>query len=318
MSHTHHVVETKTRGINIAFWLTSILFIAEIIGGLITNSLAILSDAWHLLSDILALGVSWFALRQTRRPANKRLTFGYHRVGIFAAFFNNVTLIGISFYIYYKAITRIFTPEPVGSLGMIYLALLGVLVTGTIVLFLKKEKQNLNVKSAVLHFVGDVFSYAGVIIGGVLLHFTGWLWIDPMISIIFASVILRGAFRMLRESIRILLEAVPEGLNVDMIKEVMEQVPGVHAVHDIHVWGISAEEVMLTAHVVVKNQPVSEGHDLLHDVKKALYEHFHIWHSVLQLETIQYQETDQAQKKFDPNLSADPQIGINMVLMKKN
>ncbi|MFV9511775.1 cation diffusion facilitator family transporter [Tepidibacillus sp. LV47] len=319
VQHAHHVTDKKSTGINIAFWLTFLLFVAEIIGGILTNSLAILSDAWYLLSDILALGVSWFALRQARKPANKRLTFGYHRFGIFAAFFNNLTLIAISFYIFYTAVLRIFHPKEVKSLGMVYLAILGLVITGTIVLFLRKEEQNLNVRSAVLHFVGDVFSYAGVILGGMILHFTGWLWIDPIISIVFASIILRGAFSMLRESFWILLEGVPSNFDVDEITKDMESVPGVHSVHDVHIWGISAEEVMLTAHIVVEEQPVSEGHDLLHEVKKVLRGKYGIRHSILQLETIDYQEKNKGERKFDPNLSPDPKMGFDIVsLTRKN
>jgi len=317
MQHAHHLTNSKSVGINIAFWLTFFLFLAEIVGGIFTGSLAILSDAWHLLSDLLALGVSWFALRQAIKPANEKLTFGYHRFGIFAAFFNNLTLIGISFYIFYTAVIRIFNPREVKSMGMVYLAILGLVITATIVFFLRKEDQNLNVKSAVLHFVGDVFSYAGVVLGGIVLHFTGWLWIDPVISIVFASIILRGAFKMLKESFWILLEGVPSNFNVDQISKDMESVPGVHSVHDVHIWGISAEEVMLTAHAVVEEQPVSEGHDLLHEVKKVLREKYGIWHSILQLETINYQEKNKGERKFNPNLSPDPKMGFDMVSVNK-
>lgn len=318
LPHTHHAMVKKNKGISIAFWFTMLLFIAEIIGGYLTNSLAILSDAWHLLSDILALGVSWFALRQSTRPANKKLTFGYHRIGIFAALINNLSLIGISGYIYYTAIRRIFYPEQVESIGMIYLAILGVLVTTTIVFFLKREDQNLNVKSALLHFVGDVFSYAGVIIGGILLNYTGWMWIDPVISILFASVILKGAFRMLRESIRILLEAVPDGLDLDEIKEEVIKVKGVCSVHDVHVWGVSSEEVMLTAHIVTDNKSVFEGHRLLHEVKDLLNEQFGIWHSILQLETIEniQEELDEIEN-FNSNNHVNTKIGFNMLSMTK-
>lgn len=291
MNHPHHKLNLSLKGINSAFWLTLGLFIAEVIGGILTNSLAIMSDAWHLLSDLLALGISWFALWQGTRPADKKLTFGYHRFGIFAAFLNNLTLIGISFFIFYKAISRFFNPEAVHSVGMIYLAVLGVAISGLIVLLLRKEEQNLNIKSAILHFIGDVFSYAGVILGGILLNITNWLWIDPLISIIFASIILRGAFKMLIESIRILLEAVPQGMNVDEIKNSLEKIPGVQSIHDIHVWGISAEEVMLTAHMVVENISIEQSHDLLGRVKKELKKQFNIWHSIFQLETIEYQKS---------------------------
>ena len=288
--HPHHKSTISMKGINLAFWLTLALFIVEIIGGLITNSLAILSDAWHLLSDILALGISWFALWQATKPANKKLTYGYHRLGIFAAFINNLTLIGISGFIFYKAIQRLYHPQEVESLGMIYLAVLGVAVSALIVFFLRKEEQNINVKSAVLHFVGDVFSYAGVIIGGILLFLTNWLWIDALISMIFASIILRGALKMLLESIRILLEAVPEGFDIDEIKGVIKEVNGVYSVHDVHVWGISSDEIMLTAHLVVENISIEQSHQLLSNVKKEIRNKYKIWHSNFQLETRSYQQ----------------------------
>ncbi len=288
MIHPHHKENVDMGGLNAAFWLTFVLFIAEIIGGIATNSLAILSDAWHLLSDLLALGISWFALWQAKKPANNRLTFGYHRFGIFAALINNLTLIGISVYIFYKAIYRFTHPEQIKSLGMIFLAVLGVVITAMVVLFLRKGEQELHVKSTILHFVGDVFSYTGVIIGGILLYLTNWLWIDSVISIVFASIILRNTFKMLKETIRILLEAVPDGYNIDDIKGKIEQIPGVFSTHDIHVWGISTDEVMFTAHVVVDNISIEQSHILLHEIKKELKTSFNIWHSIFQLETYQY------------------------------
>lgn len=285
MAHFHHYEKVNLRGLNIAFFLTLTLFVAEIIGGLITNSLAILSDAWHLLTDILALSISWFALWQTKKPANRRLTYGYHRIGIFAAFINNLSLIGISFYIFYKAIYRLFNPVEVKSLGMVSLAILGVIVSGTIVLLLRKQEDNLNIKSATLHFIGDILSYIGVVIAGILLYFTNWLWIDPVISIIFAAIILNSAFRMLVPAVKILLEAVPDSINLEDIEKTIIEIPGVKSVHDIHVWGISLEEIMLTAHIVVDNTSISEGHNLIHDVKNNLYKRYKIWHVILQLET---------------------------------
>ncbi len=284
MIHYHHLKNTKKQGINIAFWLTFFLFFAEVVGGFLTNSLAIISDAWHLLSDLLALAVSWFALHQAAKPANTRLTYGYHRLGIFAALINNVTLIGISFFIIYSAIHRFFYPIEVKSIGMIFLAALGFIITSIIVFFLKREGQNLNIKSATFHFIGDAYSYVGVVIGGILLYYTNWFWIDPLLSILFASIIFRGAFMMLKETIKILMEAVPEGYDVGEIKTSLEKIPGIHSAHDIHVWGISAEEVMLTAHVVIDDIPVSKGYDILQEAKKMLHVNYDIWHSNFQLE----------------------------------
>lgn len=267
-----------------AFGLTFILFISQLIGGYLSNSLAIISDAWHLLSDLLALSVSWFALAQAKRPANHRMTYGYHRFGIFAALFNNLTLIGISVFIYIFAIGRIISPQPVHAPAMMMLALVGFVVTFIIVVLLKRGEQNLNTKSALLHFFGDVLSYAGVVLGGIIIYYTGWLWVDPLLSIVFATIITVNAWKMLKESVLILLQAVPAELDVRLVERKLLALSGVKAVRDLHIWSLTSEKVMLSAHITTSFDKLEDTEDLLVIIQHQMAD-LGIRHCTIQFET---------------------------------
>lgn len=269
--------------IRISFFITCIMFIIQLIGGFLTNSLAILSDTWHLSTDILALFLSWFAIRQTRKPANETHTYGYHRFGSLAALINGLTLIAISLFIAYQSIVRLTDPTHVHSTGMIGLAIIGFFATLLITFILKNGKENINVKSAFLHFLGDVLSYFSIIIGGIIIYFTDLYWIDPILSGIFALVILRNAWKVTREASIILLEAVPGNLSTHDIKERLLLEPEIIKVLDLHVWALSNQHISLSTHLTIGNMEVQETAPLIYRIEEILYKEFGIAHTTIQL-----------------------------------
>src|SRR5216684_7449581 len=234
-THTHG---TARQSLRLAFFLTLIILLAELVGGLVANSLALLSDAGHVVTDIFALGLAWFATVQAERPANARKTFGYHRVGILAALVNAVTLILIAFAITWEAIQRFQHPQPVQPLVMFLSAGIGIAVNLFIGFGLRKEGHSLNVRAATFHVFGDVIASVGVIIAGIIILLTGLTLADPLLSVGIAVLIAVGAWRILRETTDILLEAVPKGLSMPGLVKDMKSVEGIQDVHDLHVWSI--------------------------------------------------------------------------------
>jgi len=277
--------------LRLAFFLTVIILVAELVGGLLANSLALLSDAGHVITDIFALGLAWFATVQAERPANARKTFGYHRVGILAALVNAVTLIVIAFAILLEAIQRFQHPEPVQPLIMFLAAGIGVVVNLTIGFGLLREGDNLNVRAAMLHVFGDVGASAGVIVAGIIILLTGWTIVDPLLSVGIAVLIALGAWRILRETTEILLEAVPKGLSMlDLVRD-MKSVQGVQDVHDLHVWCITSNMYALSCHALIDDLPPSDSSAILHSLNTILSEKYHIGHATIQFECQPHQET---------------------------
>src|SRR5215471_3579416 len=235
--HSHSLAGTKLRT---AFALTALILVVELVGGLLSHSLALLSDAGHVLTDIVALGLAWFATVQATRPANARKTFGYHRTGILAALANAITLILIVVAIGYEAIQRFQHPETVTPWLMFVSAAVGIGVNLYIGLGLQQEGgENLNVRAAMLHVFGDVGASVGVVVGGVIILLTGWYPADPLISLLIAVLIARGAWKVLHETVDILMEATPKDLNVAQLVRDVIRVPGVVDVHDLHIWSIA-------------------------------------------------------------------------------
>ena len=287
-THTHSMARNSLR---LAFLLTVIILVAELVGGLLANSLALLSDAGHVVTDIFALGLAWFATVQAERPANARKTFGYHRVGILAALVNAVTLIVIAFAILLEAIQRFQHPEPVQPLIMFLAAGIGVVVNLIIGFGLLREGDNLNVRAAMLHVFGDVGASAGVIVAGIIILLTGWTIVDPLLSVGIAVLIAVGAWRILRETTDILMEAVPKGLSMlDLVKD-MKSVQGVQDVHDLHVWCITSNMYALSCHALIDDLPPSDSSAILHSLNTILSEKYHIGHATIQFECQPHQET---------------------------
>jgi cobalt-zinc-cadmium efflux system protein len=280
-NHTHGMARQKLR---LAFFLTVIILLVELVGGLLANSLALLSDAGHVITDIFALGLAWFAIVQAERPANARKTFGYHRVGILAALVNSITLIIIAFAILLEAIQRFHHPEPVLPFIMFLSAGIGIVVNLFIGFGLQKEGDNLNVRAAALHVFGDVGVSLGVIVAGVIILLTGWTIADPLLSVGITVLLAVGAWRILRETTNILLEAVPKGLSMPSLVRDMKKVNGVKDVHDLHVWSITSNMYALSCHALIDNLPPSKSSSILHSLNTMLCEKYHIGHATIQFE----------------------------------
>jgi len=287
-NHTHGLARNSLR---LAFFLTLIILLAEVVGGLLANSLALLSDAGHVVTDIFALGLAWFATVQAERPPNARKTFGYHRVGILAALVNAVTLIVIAFAIILEAAQRFQHPEKVQPQIMFLAAGIGIIINLIIGFGLFKEASNLNVRAAMLHVFGDVGASAAVIVAGVIILFTGWTFIDPLLSVGIAVLIAIGAWRILRETTDILLESVPKGVSMPGLVKDMKSIEGIQNVHDLHVWSITSNMYALSCHALIADLPQSDSSVILHSLNTMLSEKYHIGHVTIQFECDPHQET---------------------------
>lgn len=287
-SHTHALAKHSLR---LAFFLTIIILAVELIGGFLANSLALFSDAGHIVTDIFALGLAWFATVQAERPANARKTFGYHRVGILAALINAVTLIVIALAITGEAIQRFQHPQPVQPLIMFLAAGVGIVVNLYIGFGLQKESNNLNMRAAALHVFSDVAASIGVIIAGVIILLTHWTLADPLLSVGIAVLIAFGAWRLLRETTDILLEACPKGISMANLVDDMKRIEGVQDVHDLHVWSITSSMYALSCHILIDDLPPSGSSAILQSLTTMLNERYHIGHTTIQFESHSHQGT---------------------------
>ncbi|AET68209.1 cation diffusion facilitator family transporter [Desulfosporosinus orientis DSM 765] len=268
----------------ISITLVGIILVVKICFALFTKSLALLSDSWHLMTDFSALIISWWGLKIGSKRPDYKNTYGYYRYGVLTALINNVSLIAVSLLIFYKAIDRFFHPITVEPQGMIFVAIVGMIVNIAIVLNLKKNTNNLNVKSAFLHFVGDALADLGVLIGGIVIFFTGWSNIDTLLSAGLACLILRSALKMTRECLIIFLESVPEDISIQQLRSSILEIKGVKGVSDIHVWSISKEIKSMTAHVWVHDVSKEQSSELLHSIQHTIFDKFGISHSTIQFE----------------------------------
>jgi cobalt-zinc-cadmium efflux system protein len=269
----------------IALSITLLMMIAEVIGGLLSNSLALLSDAGHMLTDNLALLLSFFAMMFATMPATEKKTFGFYRLEILAALINGIVLVLISLYIIYQAYLRMINPQRVEGMLMLIVAGIGLVanIIGAVVL-MKHSHANLNIRGAYLHIVGDALSSVGVVIGGVIILYTGWYLIDPIISILISLVIIYGAWALVKESVSILLESVPAHINIETVAAEISKIRGVREAYHIHVWTITSGVHALSAHILIDDQLVSRSRDLIDDIRALLADKFKILHSTIQLE----------------------------------
>jgi cobalt-zinc-cadmium efflux system protein len=273
------------RPLLIALGITSVVMLAEFVGGLLANSLALLSDAAHMLADVLALLLSIVAFRFSSRPPTNRTTFGFYRLEIFAAQINGGILVFLSLFIFYEAYQRLLQPEPIKSLLMMIIASVGLLANAASALVLhKSSRKNLNVKAAFLHIMGDLFSSAGVIIGGIVIYFTGWFVIDPILSLMIGLIILKGAYSVVKETGIVLLEAVPKHIKLERLIREVESIEGIESFHDVHVWTITSGLYALSGHVQIQDQRISESTQIMEGVKEYLTQRYHIDHTTLQFE----------------------------------
>ena len=278
------VFDSRCRPLAIALGITFLYFVVEVIGGIYTNSLALLSDAGHMLSDIAALSLSLCAFQIARRPATPQKTFGYHRLEIVAALVNGLVLWLIVGVIFHEAYQRFFTPPEVHSWGMLIIATIGLAVNIVAGLILyQSHHESLNVHSAFLHVVGDALGSVGAMIAALIMISTGWYLADPLISFLIGALILYTSWGLIRESADILMQSVPRGIRLDEVQNSMESLTGVLKVHDLHVWAVTSGVFTLSAHAVVNGD--RDFHQVLSEMEKILGERFKIRHTTIQLET---------------------------------
>jgi len=283
--HSHDVkVEGYEKPLWIALILTASFMVAEVVGGILTNSLALISDAAHMFTDSAALAISLLAIQIGKKAADKKRTFGYHRFEILAAAFNAILLFGVAIYILVEAFLRISNPPDIQSNLMLIIASLGLLVNLIAMKLLSQSKDDsLNVKGAYLEVWSDMLGSVGVIVGALLIRWTGWGWIDSVIAVGIGLWVLPRAWALLKQSTHILLEGTPEHLNIDEIKQALSSHWGVDSIHDLHVWSISSGKSSLSVHVVCQHREV-DWPDLLHQIRAMLAVRFDLHHTTIQLE----------------------------------
>ena len=276
--------------------LTSLILAAEVVGGLWSGSLALLSDAAHVFSDIFALALSYFALRLAARPPDDRHSFGWHRAEVIAALVNGASLLVIAIGIWVEAVKRWQAPLEIKGTEMLVIAIIGLVVNIIVAVILgghdhthdhphdAHEKRNLNVHSAYLHVLGDLVSSIGVIAAAVIIQLTGARWIDPLISMVIGIIILVSAYRLLRSSLHILIEGVPEGLTIQQLNKVITNIEEVETVHDLHVWSLGSNQVSLSAHVVLSPENFRQQQPVLEKIRNLLAAEYGIRHTTLQFE----------------------------------
>jgi cobalt-zinc-cadmium efflux system protein len=286
MEHHSHRQENPSGRLLISILLNGLITLVEIGGGIFSNSLALISDAIHNLSDTLALILAWLANKFSGRKPNARRTFGYKRFEILSAFLNASILTAISIYLIYEAILRFLHSEPVRSGLMLMIALIGLGANLISMLFLHRDShKNLNIKAAYLHMFGDTLSSVAVVGGAILIYFTTVVWIDPLLTVIISIVIIFQAYKILRESVDILMQSTPESLDLDEIKILLEKHPMIKNIHHVHCWRLQDHDILFEAHIETSEDLLlSESGKLLNEVEGILKKNFHITHTTLQVE----------------------------------
>jgi len=276
----------KVSRLKMVIIITAIVIGIEVVGGFLANSLALLSDAGHMLTHLFALGMSFFAIVLAARPVTKEKTYGFYRAEILVAFVNGIVLLFLTVFIFYKAIFRIISPQPVAELQMLLVAILGLAANGTGIFLLHGiGRGDINVKSAFLHLIGDTASSGAVVLGGLIIYYTGNFLIDPLVSILICILILMWAGKLLAESTNILLEATPKHVDIDeMVSFIKRRVPAVKAIHHVHVWVITSHIYAMTAHVIVEDITVSQSHKILEKINQLVANQFNISHTNIQFE----------------------------------
>ncbi len=270
--------------IKLSLLLTFCFVIVEFVSGIRANSLALLSDSGHNFSDGFALLLSWYALRVAQKPATSSKTYGFHRVGILTALFNALTLVTIAIFIFTEAYHLFVHPQHVMSGLMIGVAAIAFVLNTTIAVVLRGEaKHDVNIRGAYIHMAGDALSSIGVVIAGVAIHFTHWSYADPLVSVLIGAFIIYTSLGIVRETLNVLLEASPLGMDVEALVTEMQDVAGVHDVHDLHVWTIANGMNALSCHVIIEDSCTDRAADIVADVKRVLVTH-NVPHSTIETE----------------------------------
>lgn len=287
MGHQHeHNMQKEGGKLLFTVVLNFIITAAEIVGGIFANSLALISDAIHNLSDGIAILITYITYRISNKSTDYRHTFGYKRIQIIAALFNSVTLIAICIYLLYEAYSRFMNPEPIKSVPMFVVALIGLLANLLSVLLLRTHsKENLNIKAAYLHLIGDTLSSVAVIVGGVLIYFYRIYWIDPLITVLISLYIIKETYSVLYETYKILMQQTPASISIDKVVGALTDIREIKGVHHVHIWNLTDQEIYFEGHIdLVKDMQVSESQIILDKAQRKLKELFEIHHVTLQVE----------------------------------
>ena len=284
LAFVERVSQTGAR-LRLGLALTLAVLVIELAGGVLSHSLALLSDAGHVLTDVFALGLAWFAVEQSKRPADQRRTYGYHRVGILAALLNAVTLIVIVLAIGFEAVRRIMDPAPIQGGVVIATALVAIAINAFVILTLRGDGVNLNLRAAMLHVTGDVAASAGVVIAGAVILLTGWLYIDPILSLAIAAFIAYGAWGIVRETVNLLMEGTPPEVNLAAVTAEISATKLVTGIHDLHVWALSSDEMALSCHIVIADTSLGDAEHVVRDLESKLCDRFAIGHTTIQVES---------------------------------
>lgn len=286
MSSYDELRARNKRSLRLALGITLLFFIVEVVGGILTNSLALLSDAGHMLTDVLALGMSLFAIWFARRPPTQRHSFGYHRLEIFAALLNGLTLVGVSLYIFIEAYHRLQSPPEVAGVPMLIIAVIGLVVNLVNGFILHSSKDHsLNIKGAYLHVLGDALGSVGAIVAGIIMITTGWMYADPIFSVVIGIIIIASSFHLLRETVHVLMQGTPEGIKPQEVRDAIQQLEYVRDTHDLHIWTLTNGIEAMTVHINADQALSLEEQDrLIHRIQRLTREDFGIQHTTIQVE----------------------------------
>src|SRR5579884_1461641 len=282
--HDHSYGQQTGRVLLVSLALTVTFVFAEAIAGWRSHSLALLSDAGHNLTDAVGLVLAGIGYLFQSRPGDHRKTFGYHRTGVLAAFINALLLAGISVALFYESYERLRNPEPVVESVMIWIAAIGLALNLGIAWGLNHGRSDLNLRAAWIHMIGDAASCVGIIVGAIIIHYTGWLAVDPVLSILIGIAIVWTAWDIFKDSLNILLEGLPKGLELAKVTEEIRHIDGVLDIHDLHIWSLGSEAHALSCHVLIDDMPPSASDSILRCVNRVLGERFDIYHTTIQFE----------------------------------
>ncbi len=276
------IIQKKFR---IFIWLSLFVLIMEVAGGVITNSLALFSDAGHVLIDLLALLLAYFAMRLARRGTTEQFTYGYYRAEILAAMVNAIVLFMLTILIFYESYLRFLTPQPINGPEMFVIAIIGLAANLYVVVKMHgDERENLNVRGAYLHVLSDTISSVGVVCGGFLIILTGNYIFDPIVSAAIGVFILVNCLGLVRESVRILMEAVPKNIDLQQVSDDIKKIPRVKEIHDLHIWSIASDVCALSSHIVIDTEDVNALNSIIGQINEMLKTKYNITHSVIQAE----------------------------------
>jgi cobalt-zinc-cadmium efflux system protein len=285
--HSHHHEGKSGRALIWSLIATTLFVAIEVVAGIRAHSLALLSDAGHNATDALALLLAWFAVFIQRMPADESRTFGYHRAGVLAAFINALTLVLLSGWIVYESWLRLLHPVPVDDRAMLWVALGAVVLNGGVMLGIQRSgDKSLNLRAAYIHMAGDMLGAIGIIAGSLVIRFTGWMEADPVLSAIIAVLIIWTSWDIIRESLNILLEGRPRGIELGEVTAAIREIGGVLDVHDLHIWSLGSASHAMSSHVLIDDMPPSQSGVILHRINHVLADRFHIHHTTVQFEHV--------------------------------